>query len=91
MEERPKTSLVFTYTLIPEDSVSLHTVKRMIHEVANANPEDIPTLFIDLIARMRKLNLEELKDIEKDLRDSENKQLVIDSCLPLPDHDISYL
>jgi hypothetical protein len=76
VEGRQKTSLVFTYTLTPEESTSRPDPEQLINEIVVATPTDIPLMFIDLIAAMKTLTLEELKDIETNIRQSEEKQSV---------------
>ena len=80
MKGRRNASLVFSYTLMPEESTGRLTAEQLINEIVVANPEEIPLLFIDLIATMKTLKLEELKDIENNVRQSEKKQLVVMIC-----------
>ena len=70
-----KTTLVFDYNASSDTVIAnAETIEKTVSSIIEANAKDIPELFIELIADLRKTTLQELRRVHNRLKDVERKQ-----------------
>lgn len=71
---RPTVSLPFNYNFASEKNpISEPSTEQIIDQIVEADPKDIPSLFLELIPAMQKLSLETLRDIKDSLKQTDKK------------------